>query len=348
MMLIKNNLKLILRCRPIILIVICMVLVTGMLSTVFEDMMTDSLDLENITVGCSFSENCVYAPIRPILEEICRDNGIELLSLADGSGQRAVESEKTVVFAEFTDDGCTVYSDSQHKIEAGVVEMIISSVLSSASGVQNGDYLIEYKMEVLPMPDSQLYYTIAYTVYFVWCAMVVLVIVASSERKNKISARFRTTPVSAVKIYLSRYVPGTIVIAGLMFVGAATCTLLFGIEWKEPLLTAAILLLGCAASAAFGTVLVSLVKNAILSVVLGFCIIMFWGFFGGSFCPYMWAPWADEIRDFSPVYYMTRSLVELNTSGSSEFTVPALLVLCGLSLVCVPMGMAAVKFGRES
>lgn len=348
MILIKNNFKLMLRCKPIVLILIVMIMVTGMLSAVFSDLMTDNLDYDSFTLGFSFTQDCVYEHIKPVLENVGRENGIELIQLTDGSAQRTIQSGAADVFAEFNDDGCTVYSSDDHQIEASVVEMIISSLLSGASGVQIGDYLTEYKMDVQPMPDSRMYYTIAYTVYFVWCAMIVLGVVTSSENKNKIGARFRTTPVSSLSIYLSRFVPTAVTITALIFLGAAICTFLFDISWSQTALCALILLLGCIASAALATVLFSLIRNVILCVVLGYCLLMFWGFFGGSFCPYMWAPWADGICDYSPIYYMTRSLVELNTSGSSQFTLPALLILCGISVVCIPLGMAAVKFGKES
>ena len=134
----------------------------------------------------------------------------------------------------------------------------------------------------------------------------------------------------------------------MIFLGAVICTFLFDITWTQTALSATILLLGCVASAALATVLFSLIRNVILCVVAGYCLLMFWGFFGGSFCPYLWAPWADGIRDFSPIYYMTRSLVELNTSGSSQFTLPTVIILCGMSVVCIPLGMAAVRFGKEN
>ena len=348
MILIKNNFKLMLRCKPIALILVVMVMVTGMLSAVFSDLMTDDLDYDNFTLGYSFSPDCVYKPIQPVLEDIGKENDIQMIALADGSAQRTIQSGAADVFAEFSDEGCRVYCSDDCQIEASVVEMIVSSLLSGASGVQMKDYLSETKMDVQPMPDSQMYYTIAYTVYFVWCAMIVLGVVTSSENKNKIGARFRTTPVSSLSVYLSRFVPSAVVITGLMFLGAAICTFLFDITWSQVTLCALILLLGCIASAALATVLFSLIRNVILCVVAGYCLLMFWGFFGGSFCPYMWAPWADAIRDYSPIYYMTRSLVELNTGGSSQFTLPCMVILCGLSVVCIPLGMAAVKFGKEN
>lgn len=348
MILIKNNLKLMLRCKPIILILVFMVMVTGMLSAVFSDLMTDNLAIDGFTLGYSFSEGCVYEPMQPVLETVGKENGIEMISLIDGSAENAVQSGKADVFAAFSDDGCTVYSSDDHRIEASVVEMIISSLLSGTSGVQIQDYLTEYKMDVQPMPDSQMYYTIAYTVYFVWCSMIVLGVVTSSENKNKIGTRFRTSPASSLSVYLSRFVPSGIVITTLIFLGAAVCTFLFDLSWSQTALCALILLLGCIAAAALATVLFSLIRNVILCVVFGYCLIMYWGFFGGSFCPYMWATWADGIRDFSPVYYMTRSLVECNTSGSSPYTLPAVLFLCGITMVCIPLGMAAVKIGKES
>lgn len=45
MTLIKNNIKLLLRCKALILIVLVMVLVTGLLSAVFKDLMTDSFEI---------------------------------------------------------------------------------------------------------------------------------------------------------------------------------------------------------------------------------------------------------------------------------------------------------------
>lgn len=347
MKLIKNNFKLMFRCKAVFIIVLGMVIVTGMLSTIFKDFMVNGYEIEGCTAGYSFTNNCVYEPIKPIFESVCEENDIEISNFVHGNGEDAIENGRVDIFVEFTDDGYTVYSDKDHEKQASVVKMLVSSILSNASGTQTKNYVTQYKIDVLPMPDSELYYTIAYTVYFIWCAMIVLAIVLSSERKNKIGARFKTTPVSSVNIYMSRFIPTAVMITFLIAVGIVICTLIYGIEWMEIPMTALILLLGCVAAAAVATVLFSLIKNVIVSIVIGFCVIMFWGFFGGSFCAYMYAIFADGLRDFSPIYYMNRSLVELNTSGSSDFAIPAILVLCGISVICIPLGMAAVKLGKE-
>lgn len=347
MKLIKNNLKLMFRCKPLVLFMIGLVIVTGMLSTVFKDFMINEYKIEGCTAGYSFTDGCVYQAIKPIFESICEENDIETANFVHGSGEKAIESGRADIFVEFTDDGYTVYSDSDHETQADIIKMLVSSIISSASSGQVDDYVTEYKIDVPPMPDSELYYTIAYTVYFIWIAMIVLAIVMASERKNKIGARFRTTPASSLNIYMSRFVPSAVMITLLIGVGVVLCTLVYDIQWKDIPMTALILFLGCVAAAAVATVLFSLFKNVIVAIAVGFCLTMFCGFFGGSFCAYMYATFADGICDFSPIYYMTRSIVELNTSGSSDFMIPAILVLCGVSVVCIPLGMAAVKLGKE-
>ncbi len=347
MKLIKNNLKLMFRCKPLFLVVLLLVIVTGMLSAVFKDFMINEYEIEGCTVGYSFTDGCVYEPIKPIFESVCEENDIDTANFVHGSRENSVENGRADVFVEFTNDGYTVYSDNDHKTQADIIKMMVSSIISNTSGVQAENYTTEYKIDVLPMPDSEQYYTIAYTVYFIWIAMIVLAIVMSSERKNKIGARFRTTPASSLTIYMSRFVPSAVAITLLISIGVVLCTLIYDIQWKDIPMTALILFLGCVAAAAVATVLFSLIKNVIVAIALGFCMTMFWGFVGGSFCAYMYATFAYGIRDFSPIYYMTRSIVELNTSGSSEFTIPAILVLCGMSIVCIPLGMLAVKTGKE-
>lgn len=344
----KNNLKLMLRCRILVLIIIGMVMVTGMLSAVLEDLMINGFNTSDFTLGMSFEEGCVYEQAKSKIQTTCGVEGINIVDLVYGKGSKAIQNGTADVVAEFNNNGCKVYSNSDHEIQAHFVNVIVSSIMSNASGTPTGSYLKAYKIDVPPMPDSELYYTTAYTVYFVWISMIVLGVVMSSERKNKIGARFTTTPVCSLNIYLSRFIPSAIMIIALMLTGIAICTWVFDIEWLRIPMTALIFLLGCIAAAALSTVLFSLIKNVIVTIVLGYCLLMFWGFFGGTFCPYMYASWGDTLCNYSPIYYMTRSIVELNTIGSSEFTLPAIVVLCGMSIVCIPLGMAAVRLGKEN
>ena len=347
MIMIKNNLKLMLRCKAIILVVLIMVVVTGLLSSVFKEMMTDDFEIKSCNAGFSFSQDCRFEPAKDIIKSVLDENGIEAVYYEDKSGDSLVKEGTADIFVEITNDGCTVYSDEDYTNESGIVKMIVYSIISNTSGTQTKDYTNQYEIKVDPMPDSQLYYTIAYTVYFIWCAMIVLGIVMSSERKNKIGLKFRSSPVSAFRIYLSRFVPTSIVIALLIGISVAICTPLYSISWQTPLLSFFIMFLGCIASAAVGTVIFSLVKNVIVSIALIYCIDMYWGFFGGAFASYFMASYADGLRDTSPIYFMIRSLAELNTMGQSDYTCTTVLILCAIIAVCTPLGIIAVKVRKE-
>lgn len=347
MIMIKNNLKLMLRCKAIILVVLIMVVVTGLLSSVFKEMMTDDFEIKSCNAGFSFSQDCRFEPAKDIIKSILDENRIEAVYYEDESGDRLVKEGTADIFVEITNDGCTVYSDEDYTNESGIVKMIVYSIISNTSGTQTKDYTNQYEIKVDPMPDSQLYYTIAYTVYFIWCAMIVLGVVISSERKNKIGLRLRSSPVSAFRIYLSRFLPTSIVIALLIGISVAICTPLYSISWQTPLLSFFIMFLGCIASAAVGTVIFSLVRNVIVSIALIYCLDMYWGFFGGAFASYLMASYADGLRDTSPIYFMIRSLAELNAMGQSDYTFTTILILSAIIAVCIPLGIIAVKVRKE-
>ncbi len=346
-MLIKNNLKLMLRCKALILVVLTMVAVTGMLTAVFKDIMVDNFEIKKCSTGYSFSKNCKYEAIKPFLENILKENGFAPVYYADTKGENAVKNGTTNIFIEITNSGCTVYSNNEYSNEGSIIKMIVNAVISQSSAAPQSNYITQQQVNPAPMPDSMLYYTIAYTVYFIWCALIVLGVVISSEKKNKIGLKFKASPVSSLNIYFARFISTSIVIILLIGISVAICTPLYSVSWQTPGLSFLIILLGCVASAAVSTVLFSLIKNVVVTIALSYCIIMYWGFFGGAFASYMHASFADGFRETSPIYYMIRSLVELNTMGQSQFTIPTIIILCTMIAVCVPLGVLAVKVRRE-
>ena len=347
MILIKNNLKLILRCKGLVLFILIMVLVTGMLSSTFKNIMKEDFKIENSSVGYSFTNDCIYESIKPALEKLCTENDISAAYFTDGNAESLIRNGKVDLFVEFTDDGYTVYSKKTHINEAGMMKMLISSILSVSLESENDNYISEYKIDVQPIPDSGLYYTIAYTVYFIWCAMIVLGVVISSENKNRIGARFKTTPASSIRIYFGRFIPSAAMVSLLIGIAIIICTILYNIHWQSVPVTFLILFLGCIASAAVGTVVFSMIKNVIVSIAFEYSFIMYWGFFGGSFCPYMYATYADRLKYTSPIYYMTRALVETNTEGNSDLTLTTILILTAIIIVCVPLGMLIINNRKE-
>lgn len=347
MIMIKNNLKLLLRCKAIVLIVIIMVVITGLLSSVFEDMMNTDFEIKKCNTAISFSQNCRYEGAKNIIENVLGENDIIAVFYENANANKLISDKVADVVVEITDDECKVYSDEDFKNESTFVKMIIYSIMSNTSVMQTGNYTNQYEIDINPMPDSKLYYTIAYTVYLIWCAMIVLGIIIASERKNKIGLKYKSTPVSSFEIYLSRFIPTSIVVTMLIGISVAICTPLYSISWQSPLMSSLIILLGCIASSAVGTVIFSFIKNVIASIAVIFSIVMYWGFFGGAFASYIISSYADGLRDTSPIYFMIRSLVELNTIGQSDYTSTAVLVLCAIITVCIPLGMIAVKVGKE-
>lgn len=344
---IKNNLKLTLRCKGLILIVFCMVLVTGMLSVAFDEFMSDSYEIEGGRIGYSFSEGCKYKMLEPYFAEICKENKLDTVLLTDGSAKTAIESGRADYFAEFTDDGCTVYSDKDHENEAKTLNIIIGSLLSGGDSSQSLSCIKSQTVKIDKIADSTLYYTIAYLVWGIWLSMVVLAVVVSSERKNNIGVRMRTTPVSSLAVYFGKFIPAFVSIALLTAIDVIISTPLFDIKWQEIGTCIVIGLLGCMAAAAVGTVLFTLIKNMIATIVAGYSLVMFWGFVGGSFCPYYYAYFVYDLEKASPVYHMTRALVELNVSGSSNYTSSAIIYLLGITAVCIPLGMLSIKMVKE-
>lgn len=344
---IKNNLKLLLRCKAIVLIVVTMVVVTGLLAAVFEDIMHTDLEINNCRTAISFSDNCMYEGAKGIIQSILEENDFIVVFYEKADAEKLIREKAADVSVEITNDGCTVFSDADFEKESAMVKVMLYSFLSRAAIGNTETYANQYTIDTDPMPDSKLYYTIAYTVYFIWCSVMILGVILSSERKNKIGVRFRSTPVSSLRIYLSRFVPTAIVISLLIGVSAAICTPLYSISWEAPLMSSLIVLLGCIASAAVGTVIFSLIENIIVSIAVMFSIIMYWGFFGGVFASYFIASYADGLRDTSPLYYMVRSLVELNSIGRSDYTGTAIIVLCAIIAVCIPVGMLSVKVRKE-
>lgn len=347
MILIKANLKLMFRCKSLILIVLCMVIVTGMLSAVFQDIMVNDYEMEDCRVSYAIDENCKYEMLKPVLESIFTENGIDILYDEKSEGKQLIEKGLTDVYVEITDTGCIVYSASGYKNEAGMIKMLLLSIFSQSEGSEGNQYVGECEVEPDPMPDSGLYYTVAYTVYFTWCAMIVLAVILSSERKNCIGLKFKSSPLSPVKFYFGRFIPASIMITLLIGSSVMICTPLYSIEWNSPGMTVLILVLGCIAAATVGTILFGLIKNVMAAVACGFCLNMYWGFFGGAFASYMHASFADGLRETSPIYYMIRSIVELNTMGQSEYTMSAIWVLAGIIVLGIPVGILSVKLGKE-
>lgn len=349
--LIKNNLKLMLRSKWILFMMILLPLITiALLSNAFKDMMETTYKIDDFKVGYSISENCRYKELLPELKDVFKNNNLTLQEYPNDDITQLLQNNTVAAFVEITDDTYTMYQSNDKKTEAAVTESIFSGFFYKVNenitmftyeaehGVVKAPALssvkvIHEELDTDPVPSSIDYYGIIYIVYFAWCGMISLTAVISSERKSVIPKRMRVSHMSKANYYIGKFVP--CIIASFLEVCAAwiLSVLLFDIHWGNIGACIGIIFLISMAATAFGMVLFQLFNNAAISIIVGFIIIWITGFFGGSFQTYIYAHLPQNLVDISPIYYVNRTLVEFSTMGHSDFTGRCIAYLAGIIVV---------------
>ncbi|HWT74770.1 MAG TPA: ABC transporter permease [Mobilitalea sp.] len=355
LILIKNNLKLMLRSKWVLFIMSILPLITiALLSNAFKEMMNTSYDIGEFQVGYRVSEDSVYKDMLPELTKTCEEKGIQLQEYPDGDITKLLQSETVAVFVKIGKDSYTVYQSNDKSTEASITESIFSGFFYQANESKT---LLTYQMqhnitdvpvpsstvksEVLatdPVPSSTDYYGIIYILYFTWCGIISLVAVISSERKSAIPRRMRVSQMSKLQFYFGKFLPCTLAIFIEVCIAWGLSVVLFGIHWGNIGISAFVLFLTAMAASAFGIVLFQLFNNVAISIVLGFIIIWIEGFFGGSFQTYMYANLPQRLVNLSPIYYVNRAMVEYSTMGHSGYLNTSIGFLAGIIIVCGILG----------
>jgi len=350
--LIKNNLKLMLRSKWILVMMTILPVITILLlSNAFKDMMDTAYKIEPFEVGYHLSNGSAYKDMIPQLKTICKDNNVTLQEYQNADSKELLQSKTVSVFVEITDDTYVIYQSSDKKTEAAVTESIFSSFFYQTNiamtrmvyEVQNGlsqlssINSVKVGHEVLstdPVPSSTDYYGIIYIVYFAWCGMISLTAVISSERKSAISKRMRISHMSKFSFYIGKLIPCAIATFLESCIAWILSVLLLDIHWGEIWACIGIMLLVSLAASAFGMVLFQLFKNAAISIVTGFIIIWIAGLWGGSFQTYIYANTPQTLVHLSPLYYINRTVVEFSTKGYSDYTGKCILYLVCIIVAC--------------
>lgn len=352
LILVKNNLKLMLRSKWILFLMILLPLITiALLSNAFKEMLDTVNKVEDFKVGYRISKDNAYKEILPEFISSCKSEGVILQEFPEGDIEELLQNNTVSVFVDIKSNSAyKIYQSSDKKLEASIVESIFSGFFyqsnnakityeyASKQGIEPTLELSEtvLKREVLntdPVPSSTDYYGIVYIPYFAWCGMVSLVAVISSERKSAIPKRMLVSHMPKIHHYLGKFIPCVLAIFIEVCITWILAVLLFGIHWGNLGLSVLIILLTCVCTSAFGIVLFQLFDNLAISIVLGFIITWIWGFFGGSFQTYMYAHLPKYLINLSPIYYINRTLVEYSTMGRSDYTGKCILVLLILSVL---------------
>lgn len=345
--LIKNNLKLMLRSKWILGLMILGPLITiGMLSSAFHNMMNTKYQIDKLQTGFRINKESPYQSMMPKLKTICKENNIILKEYPDEQGQsikKLIKNKTVTVFVDIKDSSYVIYEASDKKTEGAVIESIFSSffhkvndamLLGSLNIKSQSDSKIRVeKLKTDPIPSSIDYYGIIYIVYFAWCGMVSLLAVIASERKGALPRRMQAAHLSKWNYYMGKFIPCTIAVFIEICAAALISSICYGIHWGRIETTVIIMFLISMGTAAFGILLFQLFNNTAISIVVAFVIIWIEGFFGGSFQPYMYLDIPKKLINSSVIYYIDRTLVEFSTKGYSDYTGRCIWFLIGVIVV---------------
>jgi ABC-2 type transport system permease protein len=157
----------------------------------------------------------------------------------------------------------------------------------------------------------------------------------------------KMSPASAFSLYLGKFIPCVIVLCIQMGIAMIITFFTLGIDWGEKLGSSlGILFLQTMAVSAFSIMLYHIFQNVAAAIVSCFIIVFGWGFFGGSFQTYMFTTTSNTMAALSPIYYLNRTLVEYSTKGSSEYSLPCVLILIAFIVIGSTVSVLLCKFGK--
>ncbi len=352
--LIKNNLKLILRSKWIVIILVFgYVAVTAVVSGAFEELMKSYNVKKEFQAGYRIDESSEYFNHMQMIKERALEAGITFVDYPLGEIKQILETNNCLVFVEFNKKDYAIYRTNENKAEGAVLEYFLNRLVSGLPAGQNPgadikEVQIPFKqLKAMPNVEAKDYYGIAYIVYFIWFSYICLTPIFSSERKYGIDKKYKTTPISNFGLYLAKAIPGVIVIVTEILLSVLLATYLFHIKWGNYPYTILILFLNVLAGTALGLMFSLIFRNLAISVASSFTVITALGFFGGTFETYLYSSYPPLLKQLSPVYYVNRVLIEYSAMGKSDYTVVCILYLAAVIIVCSIIGIAAQSIKRE-
>lgn len=344
--LIKNNMKLIFRGKLIFIMMILMpVFLISLLSSTFDGMLNVNYSLKEYEVGYTVSEDSYILPMLETIKTAGAKAKLKLIPYAKEVGLEKLNDQTLDLYIEFGTKEYVIYQTEETKAATMILKSIMLSYMKSDS-IQETTYHVE-DIEANPIPESKNYYGIVEIVYFMWCGILSISAVINSERKGQIRSRMKMSPTSASSLYLGKFIPCVIVLCIQMGLAMIISFFSLGIDWGEKLiLSLGILFLQAMAVSAFSIMMYHVFQNTAAAIVSCFVIVFGWGLFGGSFQTYMFTTTSDKMAAVSPIYYLNRTLVEFSTKGSSEYTLPCVLILIALIVIGSTVSVLLCKFGK--
>ena len=347
----KNYIKLMCRSSMnIILIVVTPIILIAVLSSAFSSLMASYEEAETFTAGYKVTEENSMTPYIDSLKEAAEENDISLIEFTDGNAEDIMRINDLAGFVEFTEDSYVIYRSEDHETEGQILEYMMSSfsrnietgIAAGMAGQQIPDVELNVTThDFMPAIDSTDYYGIVEIVYFLWCGIVCVAGIVNNEKKYKITQKLRVAGLSEAKIYLSKFLPTVAVVSLGILIAAVTSTLLFGIHWGCIPLSVLIVFLAVMASISMGLMFYMIFDNIVATIMVTFAVVWIGGFYGGSFETYLFSSHPQSLKELSPIYYCNRALVELSSTGKSEYAVKAIAVTAVMTIAASVIAVTA-------
>jgi ABC-2 type transport system permease protein len=354
--LIKNNFKLILRRKWILLLVIVTpVLLIAMLAGAFKDMMASYESVKSITVGYQMADQSDW---QSVIAQINENEGVSIhFQKSETDDMRALlDSGSYDVMVDFDKKDYTVY-ETKDKEAAGLAveyclneagEQMMNAKVTQQNGMAESTKSTVVHLEPINLDgafqvSSKDYYGIIYIVFFSALGIITISSVFSSEQKNKIGARYGIAPVPTGSLYLGKLVPRITIGIVTTLVSAVLSTALYGINWGNPVIAFGIVMLFIIATSCVDVLICYLCKNMALATGIVFAMMWAEGFAGGSFETYLYSSTPQWIKDLDPIYYVNRTLVEYSVMGHSSYTMRCVVYLAAIAVLFLIAGIVIAQ-----
>lgn len=361
--LVKNNLKLMLRDKlSILLLIFFQILLIAVLSSAFTSLLNKNHTMEPFAVGYSIEKGSTiennfnnfiknFKANNITLKEMKKDKAIDnikndtiaaYVEINDSSYKLYKKdglSVNTIIFENSFSSAMDIY-DGSKALMSYLSEQGLASKYNSPNAVSNNNFVKFENIKADPVPSSTVYYGIVEIVYIIWFGMMAVSSVVSMERKYGVTERIGLTKANSLILFLGKLIPAVIAVSIQISIAAIASTILMKVNWgNSPMLSAAIILLEIIAVSALGILLAAIIKSQALVNVLIVIHAFFFGFIGGSCQTYMYNFISDNIAKLSPLYYINRTLVELSTKGYSSYTNKCILLLTAISFAAIVSGI---------
>ncbi|MBQ4270739.1 MAG: ABC transporter permease [Clostridiales bacterium] len=345
----KNYLKLILRSKAMIIItVLGTIMVVAALSSTFRTILNEAEKDTDFTIGYHMEEGSRYSIAEDLLVDGFEEEGLTVIKYKDEDPEELIKNGDVVVFIDFGKDSYSLTGDKQKQIDTRIIQYVLYNVDSAMNG-EFGTVKVEpEELETVETPSAEDYYGIVQTVYFISLCAVFLTPIFINERKGNIAMRFKVSSATGTHSYLGKITSCVLVSwAAQTVLATGALVLLLGVHIGVPPVSIALLMLATAAFCAFGTLFFIIFKNPAVSIGLLFGILWFAGLVGGTFETYMYSSFSESIKRLSPYYFLNRSLVELTTSGSSEYLLPCIAEMVIILAVSMALGILITNKKKE-